>query len=632
MVKLFSLETFSVIILSFLSTFLVGQSLNSSEQMKAFELLKECVSIPNDSHKEQDVLNNVAWMEKQFGGRGFTFKRLQTETVPMLLLEYPVESEKPTVLFYMHADGQAVDASFWFQDDPYKLILKEQAIEGGFDEISWDKLAAEINHDWRMFGRSVSDAKGPIIMFLAALDHLKTNEASIPYNVKVIIDFEEEIGSPQIPKAVVDYKQDLAADMLVIFDGPRHSTNEPTLTFGARGIGTLTLTVYGPVFPQHSGHYGNYAPNPAIRLAQLLGSMKDEKGRVLIEGYYDGIDIDETLRKELKKVPDDEQTIKAILGVANHDIGVADFYQESLQYPSLNIRGMAAGWVGQEARTIIPSTATAEIDIRLVLESDGDRLVSLVKDHIKDQGYLILDRKPTSVERATNDKIIKIDSRKSYKAFRTDFDTPIGDWLSSAMKAAFGKDPIKIRTSGGSIPISPFVNTLDIPAVTVPTVNKDNNQHSPNENLKVQNFLEGIETMIAILSQPVSGNMMPDEKLVKQAAQNYIDGLYQADKSKIVQSVDPSLTKLGMWYSQEDKSWYGPGKMTYDELVELADTWNKDGGQVKDDSPNRVELLDIESETATAKVYAEWGIDYLHLVKKDGNWQIINILWQSITD
>jgi hypothetical protein len=126
--------------------------------------------------------------------------------------------------------------------------------------------------------------------------------------------------------------------------------------------------------------------------------------------------------------------------------------------------------------------------------------------------------------------------------------------------------------------------------------------------------------------------MMPDEKLVKQAAQNYIDGLYQADKSKIVQSVDPSLTKLGMWYSQEDKSWYGPGKMTYDELVELADTWNKDGGQVKDDSPNRVELLDIESETATAKVYAEWGIDYLHLVKKDGNWQIINILWQSITD
>ncbi len=632
MFKIKSLKSLSVLLFSLMTFMLNGQSLSPSEKMEAFDLLKACVAIPNDSHIEEDVLNNVVWMEKQFGKRGFTYKRLQTETVPMLLLEHPVQADKPTVLFYMHADGQAVDGSFWFQDDPYQLVLKEEAPEGGFDKIDWNKLSGNINEDWRMFGRSVADAKGPIIMFLAGLDHLKSRSESVPYNVKVIIDFEEEIGSPQIPKAVVEYKEDLAADMLVIFDGPRHSTNEPTLTFGARGIGTLTLTVYGPVFPQHSGHYGNYAPNPAIRLAQLLGSMKDDAGRVLIDGYYDGIDIDENLRKELQKVPDDEQTIKAILGVANHDTGVADFYQEALQYPSLNIRGLSAGWVGQEARTIIPSTATAEIDIRLVLESDGERLVSLVKKHIEDQGYYIVDRKPTSLERTKHDKIIKIDSRKSYKAFRTDFDTPIGDWLSDAMKKTFGKDPIKIRTSGGSIPISPFVNTLDIPAVTVPTVNKDNNQHSPNENLKVQNFIEGIETMIAILSQPITGNMMSDDKLVERSAQNYIDGLYEADPSKILESVDPSLTKLGMWYSEEDKSWYGPGNMTYDQLVELANTWNKDGSKTDDTSPNKVEILDIESETATAKVYAEWGIDYLQLVKKNGKWKIINILWQSIKD
>lgn len=630
MFKIYALKTFSVFFFSLAVLILHGQELSSSEQMEAFELLKECVSVPNDSHIEEDVLKNVAWMEKNFGERGFTYKRLQTETVPMLLLEYPVQVGKPTVLFYMHADGQAVDGSFWFQDNPYALVLKEEAPEGGFDEIDWDKLNGTINEDWRLFGRSVADAKGPIIMFLAGLDHLKSKSVTIPYNIKVIIDFEEEIGSPQIPKAVVEYKQDLAADMLVIFDGPRHSTNEPTLTFGARGIGTLSLTVYGPVFPQHSGHYGNYAPNPAIRLAQLLASMKDEEGRVLIDGYYDGIDIDDKLRKELQKVPDDEQTIKATLGVATHDTGVADFYQEALQYPSLNIRGLSAGWVGQEARTIIPSTATAEIDIRLVLESDGERLVSLVKQHIEDQGYLILDRKPTSVERTKHDKIIKIDSRKSYKAFRTDFDTPIGDWLTEAMKSAFGKDPIKIRTSGGSIPISPFVNTLDIPAVTVPTVNKDNNQHSPNENLKVQNFLEGIETMIAILSQAVPGNMMSDDKLVEQAAQNYIDGLYDADQSKILESVDPNLTKLGLWYDDTKDTWNGPANMSYQQLLDLTASWNKDGSKTNDQSPNKVKILDMESETATAKVYAEWGIDYLQLVKKDGDWKIINILWQSI--
>ena len=498
------MKTVSAIIFIFVSLNVFGQQLNRSEKFTAFNLLKECIAIPNDAVYPDDILENIDWLENQFAKRGFTYKRLQTETVPMLLLERPQETNKRTVLFYMHGDGQAVDPQFWFQENPYELTLKEQATEGGFDAIDWNELDADdINADWRLFGRAAADAKGPIIMFLAGLDYLKRNGIEVPYNVKIIIDFEEEIGSPQIPKAVVEYKQDLKADMLVIFDGPRHSSNLPTLTFGARGIGTVTLTVYGPVFPQHSGHYGNYAPNPAIRLAQLLSSMKADNGRVLIDGYYDGITLSDELKRQLNKVPDDENVIKAKIGIGGTDTGVASTYQEALQYPSLNVRGLSSGWVGNEARTIIPATATAEIDVRLVLESDGERLIRLVKQHIKDQGYLVLDRKPTSQERATNNKIIKFSTRKSYKAFRTEFDTPIGNWLSAAMTKAFGTEPIKIRTSGGSIPISPFVNTLDIPAVTVPTVNKDNNQHSPNENLRVGNFIEGIETMIALLTQPI---------------------------------------------------------------------------------------------------------------------------------
>jgi len=498
------MKTISVILFIFVSWNCFGQHLNSSEKFAAFNLLKECIALPNDATYPEDILKNVSWLENQFAKRNFTHKRLQTKTVPMLLLERPKDLKKQTVLFYMHADGHAVDPQFWFQEDQYGLILKKQAREGGFDSIDWNNLRTDkIDEEWRLFGRASADAKGPIIMFLAGLDYLETKGVELPYNVKIIIDFEEEIGSPQIPTAVVEYKQDLQADMLVIFDGPRHSSNKPTLTFGARGIGTVTLTVYGPVFPQHSGHYGNYAPNPAIRLAQLLSTMKADDGRVLIDGYYDGISLSDDLKRELNKVPDDENVIKAKLGIGDTDSGVADTYQEALQYPSLNVRGMSAGWVGNEARTIIPATATAEIDIRLVLESDGQRLLALVKQHIQDQGYLVLDRKPTSQERATNNKIIKFTTRKSYKAFRTEFDTPIGNWLSAAMTKAFDEEPIKIRTSGGSIPISPFVNTLDIPAVTVPTVNKDNNQHSPNENLRVGNFLEGIETMIAILTEPI---------------------------------------------------------------------------------------------------------------------------------
>jgi acetylornithine deacetylase/succinyl-diaminopimelate desuccinylase-like protein len=305
-----------------------------------------------------------------------------------------------------------------------------------------------------------------------------------------------------LPKAVVENREALAADMLVIFDGPRHLKNEPTLTFGARGISTLTLTLYGPIRPQHSGHYGNYVPNPALRLSQLLASMKDEEGRVTIPGYYDGISLDSDTKAILQAVPDDEENIRKKMGIAATD-RVANTYQESIQYPSLNIRGLSSGWVGSEKRTIIPSSATAEIDMRLVIESEPERLIQLVKDHIKNEGYTLLDRPPTEEEREQKSRLIQVESTTSYLAYRTEMDSEIGVWLTRALTKSFGKSPIRQRTSGGSIPISPFVNELGIPAVTVPTVNRDNNQHSPNENIRLGNYFDGIRTIYGILTEKI---------------------------------------------------------------------------------------------------------------------------------
>ena len=288
--------------------------------------------------------------------------------------------------------------------------------------------------------------------------------------------------------------------MFVIFDGPMHITNQPTLTFGARGISTITLKVFGPVFPQHSGHYGNWVPNPAVRLSQLIASMKDADGRVTIPGYYDGISISDDVKEVLKSIPDDEAYLNAKIGIAAGD-KVAGNYQESLQYPSLNVRGMQSGWVGSEKRTIIPSSAVAEIDVRLVVESVPERLINLIRNHIVTQGFLLLDRKPTSEERAKYPRICQFSYKTSYLAFRTEFDSEVGQWLNKAMVKAFGKSPIRIRTAGGSIPISPFVNQLGIPAVSVPTVNRDNNQHSPNENIRVGNYIDGIKTIYSILTE-----------------------------------------------------------------------------------------------------------------------------------
>jgi acetylornithine deacetylase/succinyl-diaminopimelate desuccinylase-like protein len=378
--------------------------------------------------------------------------------------------------------------------------LKSKNKDGNWEQISWDSLAGEQDPDWRIFARSASDSKGPMTQFLVAMDILNQSDYTLPYNLKVIIDTEEEMGSPNLPAAVTANRELLAADLLLIFDGPPHASNLPTVKFGARGIVTLTIHTYGPRVPQHSGHYGNYAPNPAFSLAQLLAKLKGEDGRVLIPGFYDGVDLDDSVLDILAAVPDDEVAIRAAMGIAASE-KVGATLQEAVQYPSLNIRGLSSGWVGEESRTIVPATATAEIDVRLVKESDPDRLVGLIRDYIENLGYYVIDRAPTEDERQQKSRIVTFTSNFSYRAYRSGFDEAAGLMARKGLRHLYGEEPVLIRTSGGSIPISPFVETLGIPAASVPTVNIDNNQHSPNENIRLGNFKEGIAMLVSVLGQ-----------------------------------------------------------------------------------------------------------------------------------
>ncbi len=466
--------------------------------------LKTLLAIPNDANFKEDIELNVAWCTEQLEQYGFSTSRLETPSVPLLLGNYKKQLKgKPTVLFYFHIDGQPVDAQFWFQENPYDAVLKEQQEAEGWVDIDWARLEEKkLNPEWRIFARSSSDDKSPFVMFLAALDALNAEGKSLPYNLKIILDFEEEKGSPNLAQAVRDNKAALASDALLIYDGPKHLRNEPTIAYGARGITTMSIKVFGPTYPLHSGHYGNYAPNPALRLAKLLASMKDEEGRVLISGYYDGIELDEKTKAILAAVPDDEQALRLKLGVGEVD-KVGNSYQEALQYPSLNIRGFASGWVGKEARTIVPATALAEVDLRLVVESDGARLKQLVRQHIEAQGYHIMDSKPNARERMQHEKICQISSRGVTDAFRTDFDSDLGIWVFNTIKKGFGAAPIRLRTMGGTLPTSPFINTLDVPAVIVPLVNSDNNQHSPNENLRLGNYFDGVKTIYELMVSPL---------------------------------------------------------------------------------------------------------------------------------
>jgi acetylornithine deacetylase/succinyl-diaminopimelate desuccinylase-like protein len=473
--------------------------------LESLPTYQQFLSIPNDARIAGQLEPNLVWLEKEFGKRGFTTKRLPNEGIDLLLLSYPVEGAKETVLFYGHVDGQPVDVSKWVLSPPFKPVYGRMAAgtDGTVNYTKVDKLPAKPETtDVRLFARASSDAKAPIMLFLVAWDQMIAEGKKPNYRVKFIVDPMEEGGNPDLPRAVETFRADLAADHLIILDGPVHTTNQPTLVGGARGIATARLTVYGPKLPQHSGHYGNYAPNPALRLAQLLASMKNDAGRVTIPGFYDGIELDAETRAMLAGVPDDPAQINARIGFSQPD-GVGASLQEALQYPSLNIRGMLSGWVGQAARTIIPATAVVNMDIRLVKESDGDRLLGLLLGHVEAQGYHIIPegREPTDAERANYTHLASLGGDGGYAAFRTDLNGPTGSWLQRALRSTFGKDPVLLRTMGGSVPIAPFITTLAVPAVVLPLVNPDNNQHSPNENILLTNYFRGAETLYGVLTE-----------------------------------------------------------------------------------------------------------------------------------
>lgn len=471
----------------------------NQEELESLTLFRDFLSYPNDAHNGDDILRMVEWLEPQLTSRGFSVQRLKTPGAPILLAERGANGAKRTALIYLQADGQPVDPSKWNQPSPWQATFKRRLDDGSWTPIEWPRAGDAVSEDWRIFARSASDSKGPMTQFLRALDRLRGDGLEPAYNLKVFIDTEEELGSPHLPEAVEANKDMLASDFLLIFDGPPHASNKPTVTFGARGVSTITLTTYGPKAPQHSGHYGNFVPNPALALAKLLASMNSDDGRVRIKGFYDGIKLTKDVKKILAAVPDDEEKILAEMGLIRHD-NVAPSLQEAIQYPSLNIRGMASAWIGASARTIIPDTATAEIDIRTVKESDPARLIGLVRRHVEQEGYYVIDRAPTDEERLAHPRIATLVYEISYGAFRSDFDASAGRVARSGLKSLYGEEPILIRSFGGSIPIAPLVETLGISAAVVPTVNIDNNQHSPNENIRLGEFLEGIDRLEAVLT------------------------------------------------------------------------------------------------------------------------------------
>lgn len=461
----------------------------------------EFLKLPNvQQTASQDLRRNAEWAAEAFKRHGFQAQLIGDDGPPAVFAEWPgASAARKTILFYAHLDGQAVDPKEWDQDDPFVPVLKQRDAAGAWQPIALERLQ-EAQPDWRLFARSAADDKAPIVMLMAAMDALRASGRKPSVNIKVLLDPEEESGSPALRDMVMRSASKLKADAIVMLDGPMHSSNKPTIVFGHRSVTTFRLTVYGPRSDLHSGHFGNFAPNPAQMLASLVASFKDGDGKVLVPGFYDGVTFPADVKSALAAVPDDEAAIRRRIGIAA-STSVADTYQAALNYPSLNIIAMKSADIDTR-RTIIPATATAVFDIRTVPATPGARQIALVRAFIEQQGWHLVDGAPTGEDRRDHPKLASLVAEIGEPALATPLDSAVGLWVRKALVEAFGEEPVRIPVMGGSVPSAPLVEGLKAPVLLLPLVNADNNQHAANENMRVGNYMDGVRSLYALLTQP----------------------------------------------------------------------------------------------------------------------------------
>jgi acetylornithine deacetylase/succinyl-diaminopimelate desuccinylase-like protein len=461
--------------------------------------LIELLSVPNVASDSVNIKRNAAMLIGMMSRRGIRSRLLEGGGPPSVFGELKTPGATQTIGFYAHYDGQPVDLSKW-ESDPFKPVLRSAALEAGGKTIPLPGRGQRIDPESRLYARSASDDKCPIVAMLVALDALKASGKGLSANLKFFFEGEEEAGSRHLEELVRRNADLLKADVWLCADGPVHQTRRQALFFGMRGIVSLDITVYGANRSLHSGHYGNWAPNPAMRLARLLASMKNDRGRVLIEGFYDDVaPLGEEERRALSEMPAADADLMREYGLAGTDQSgrsLGDLINE----PSLNIDGLRSEYVGEEARTIIPSEAIATVDLRLVKGNDPRRQVERLMAHIRKQAYFIVTEPPDRETRLKHPLIARITVREGYRAVRTPMNLPIVKKIISTVGQAIGRKPVLIPTLGGSGPLWIFEEATGAPQVGVPIVNHDNNQHGANENLRLQNLWDGIEVLAALMA------------------------------------------------------------------------------------------------------------------------------------
>jgi acetylornithine deacetylase/succinyl-diaminopimelate desuccinylase-like protein len=333
----------------------------AAEETRILADFRDFLALPNVANAPggvADMLTNANWIRAYLEPRGFTSTIVSAGQAPYVLAQRRVAGARTTVLIYAHFDGQPVAAADW-HSEPFVPLLRDASVERGGRAVSWPLEGERIDPQWRLFARSAGDDKAPVIALMAALDALDAGNLQPSVNIKLILDGEEEAGSPTLADILAAHGDSLAADLMLFCDGPMHQSRMRQLVFGVRGSMTVELTTYGANRPLHSGHYGNWAPNPTDDLVRLLASFKDSAGRIRIAGYHDEVRAPtdaELAAIAMMPLIDDQLRRELALGRTE---GGEVRLEALLLEPAIVVKGLAAGGVGAAARNVIRPSASA---------------------------------------------------------------------------------------------------------------------------------------------------------------------------------------------------------------------------------------------------------------------------------
>ena len=459
------------------------------------------LALPNLASDSVGIRRNADHLLQMLGTRGFTNTRLLTVPggPPAVYGELSAPGATRTLVLYAHYDGQPLDPKQW-TSPPWSPVLRDKEPSAGGKVIPMPAKGGRADPEARIYARSAGDDKASIMAILAAIDAMRASKTARSVNLKVFFEGEEEASSKHLRQILEQYAPLLTADAWLFCDGPVHQSGRQQILFGNRGVTTFELTVYGPTRALHSGHYGNWAPNPGVMLANLVASIRDDDGRIKIAGYYNDMrPITRAEHRAAAALPKFDPALRTALGLAHTEANDA-LLAERIMLPAFNLRGMRVGGVRETGSNTIATEAYASFDLRLVPGQTPANVRRLVEAHVRKQGYWITHDSATLSMRLAHAKVARLEWTEGYPASRAPMDGPFGKAVLAALSDGAKESPLALPTSGGTGPAYLFEQVLKVPMIHLPIANYDNNQHAADENLRLQNLWDGIETYAALLA------------------------------------------------------------------------------------------------------------------------------------